>query len=187
MRSLKLPIFVRPFGPLLVLVKQASKQEEHHCKLKLRNFQLAVIFLLLLNQKRKGQMAEHIYIENFSGLGPHEKEPVSRHRPITHDEFQPSIRFQTWREREQGSLADTKWLPYNQERSTSMSPHHIRDSPIGRNDIGKKCLRRSRCLRTMEDSESNMKFNTMWVRLHSARYEYGVVRYRISRFYPAAR
>jgi len=42
-----------------------------------------------------------------------------------------------------------------------MSHHHKRCNPIERNDIGKKCFRQSRCLRTMEDSDNNQKFNTV--------------------------
>ena len=37
--------------------------------------------------------------------------------------------------------------------------HHKRCNPIERKDIGKKRFRQSRCLRTMEDSDNNQKFN----------------------------
>ena len=74
----------------------------------------------------------------------------------THHEFQQSMRLQTWRA--QWSLADNlrDSCPIFITQPV-MSHHHKRYNPIERNDIGGKGFRRSRCVRTMEDS--NTKFN----------------------------
>ena len=44
---------------------------------------------------------------------------------------------------------------------TVANTDHIRNNPTERSDIGKKSLRQSRCLRAMEDSDSNKKLNTL--------------------------
>jgi len=70
-----------------------------------KDFQLQLAVNFLVSTKTKGPNGR-TYIENSSDLIAHEKELVSHLQPITHDEFQPSIRLQ--KRRAQRSLANTK-------------------------------------------------------------------------------